>query len=682
LSTAVLNTGCRRGLLETVRGKATAQRMRFTIITNVFPSPWLPTKGTFNLELARELARHHEVSAIVPIPWVDELKHWVSRRGNSPQERTSVSDGIVTHFPRYYYPPKVCRGRYASFYWMSIRKAVLRQMQEQPPDAVLGYWAHPDGEVAIRCARRFGAAALVMVGGSDVLLLTAKSSRRRAIVDSLSQADAVITVSDHLRGRLIELGIQPDRVHVVYRGVDGSRFAPGDRGAARQGLGIPADSRVMLWVGRMVPVKGLDVLLEACRMLRSAGEKFTLYLVGDGPLRQQLAATVSTSGLSDCVRFAGSVQHHELAAWYRAADVTVLPSHSEGVPNVLLESHACGTLFVASNVGGIPEICVPGADRLVTPNDPQSLAAALADSLACKRPDAAQLCSRVSSLARAAEAVVGIVQNLHGMSPAKTAETSVRGPSHMLRRSQRPDAGRSDAIQTSTGSGKPSKLRQLARWGMAMTLPRPYFLVRGPAHSDRVCLTFDDGPHPEHTPRLLDVLKDHDVCATFFLVGCYAEAYPELVRRIIDEGHAVGNHTYTHADPQTISSRALLQEVRRTHEALRRIAGCSTSLFRPPHGKLSAGKLLSLWSARQSIVLWNVDPKDFQQASSAELRQWFSDRPLHAGDVVLLHDNHPHAAELLPNLIHETRRQGLAFERVSAWTGRQPINNSELLCVR
>jgi peptidoglycan/xylan/chitin deacetylase (PgdA/CDA1 family) len=215
----------------------------------------------------------------------------------------------------------------------------------------------------------------------------------------------------------------------------------------------------------------------------------------------------------------------------------------------------------------------------------------------------------------------------------------------------------------------PSLLRQLARRGLAATLPRRWLLVRGSPRSRSVCLTFDDGPHPVHTPRLLEVLKQQQVPATFFVVGREVERYPDVVRRILAEGHALGHHSFSHGDPARTSARELLEEVRATEAVLNRVAGASPSLFRPPHGKLTAGKLWRLWRGGQTVVLWNVDPKDFACPTAEELRAWFRLHPLRGGDVVLLHDTHPHAAEVLPELIAAARVCGLDFTTPRWWVG-------------
>src|SRR5207244_6384979 len=134
-----------------------------------------------------------------------------------------------------------------------------------------------------------------------------------------------------------------------------------------------------------------DVLLDACAALRHR-RPVRLYLVGDGPLRGRLEKAAGALGLADVVSFVGPRLHDELPDWYRAADLTVLPSRSEGLPNVLRESLACGTPFVASRVGGIPDIAEVPAHRLVSPDDPGALADAIAVTLGEQtKPDRAKL---------------------------------------------------------------------------------------------------------------------------------------------------------------------------------------------------------------------------------------------------------------------------------------------------
>jgi glycosyltransferase involved in cell wall biosynthesis len=134
---------------------------------------------------------------------------------------------------------------------------------------------------------------------------------------------------------------------------------------------------LLLWVGRMVDVKRLDVLIAACGILQRQGVNFELCLAGDGPRHSSIRMAVQRAGLTDRVRFLGSVRHEHLPEWYRAADAVVLSSASEGLPNVLRESLACGTPFASTDVGSIGEIADPAWSRLSAPGDPAALAQAI-----------------------------------------------------------------------------------------------------------------------------------------------------------------------------------------------------------------------------------------------------------------------------------------------------------------
>jgi peptidoglycan-N-acetylglucosamine deacetylase len=214
---------------------------------------------------------------------------------------------------------------------------------------------------------------------------------------------------------------------------------------------------------------------------------------------------------------------------------------------------------------------------------------------------------------------------------------------------------------------RPSPLRQLVRRGMAAGLPRRLFMTSGPPGSRSIALTFDDGPDPAHTPAVLDRLRAHGARATFFVVGHRAEAQPALLERIVGEGHELGHHSWSHGEPQETSARALVAEARRTSALLERAVGRRPSLFRPPHGKLTPGKLLGLWGLGQTIVLWNRDPKDFARGAVAPIRSWFESEPLAGGDIVLLHDVHAHIAPALDVLLERAARLGLDFSTPAEW---------------
>jgi peptidoglycan/xylan/chitin deacetylase (PgdA/CDA1 family) len=148
------------------------------------------------------------------------------------------------------------------------------------------------------------------------------------------------------------------------------------------------------------------------------------------------------------------------------------------------------------------------------------------------------------------------------------------------------------------------------------------------------------------------------------------ESNPKLVRRMADEGHVIGHHTFDHSRLDRISLRETVNQIQRTDRLFERIIGRKVALFRPPRGRLTAAKMLRLWAAGMSIVLWSSDPKDCERQSAAELSAWFNVHRVQAGDVVLMHDDQPHAAQALPELVADAEGRGLEFTSPLSWISR------------
>ncbi len=149
-----------------------------------------------------------------------------------------------------------------------------------------------------------------------------------------------------------------------------------------------------------------------------------------------------------------------------------------------------------------------------------------------------------------------------------------------------------------------------------------------------VALTFDDGPHPEFTPRLLEILQKHQAHATFFMVGGAAQRHPDIVRRVAEAGHAIGNHSWDHSSLPLLTGKERRAQIRACEKAL---APYGQRLLRPPYGHQSvASRLDALWLGYQ-VITWNVTASDWQDRSA----NWITDRlvnEVRPGDIVLFHD--------------------------------------------
>ncbi len=189
-----------------------------------------------------------------------------------------------------------------------------------------------------------------------------------------------------------------------------------------------------------------------------------------------------------------------------------------------------------------------------------------------------------------------------------------------------------------------------------------------------VALTFDDGPHPGSTDRVLDTLAELDVKATFFCVGKNARANPDLVRRIRSDGHSIGSHSLAHPHPRVTSLAALAEQYYRGRQAVTEILGVDVPLFRPPHGHLNLASAVMVRRQGLRTWLWTIDPGDFLPGVTADHITSKAGRAL-SGDVVVLHDwvEQPMAPEALdrsatvralPSIVADIRARGLTFARL------------------
>jgi len=187
--------------------------------------------------------------------------------------------------------------------------------------------------------------------------------------------------------------------------------------------------------------------------------------------------------------------------------------------------------------------------------------------------------------------------------------------------------------------------------------------LRGEGSSAAVALTFDDGPTPETTPFVLDALRDGGVYATFFVLGEAVVRYPDLLRRVVAEGHAVGVHAYRHRPFVLLSDGEIAREIEETREAVRRAcpAIMLSPWLRPPHGFKSPGVLWAVRRAGGHVAAWSLDARDYRRTEPARLRSRVLDA-VRPGAIILLHDGPENAAtaDALPGLLRELRVRGLA----------------------
>lgn len=186
-----------------------------------------------------------------------------------------------------------------------------------------------------------------------------------------------------------------------------------------------------------------------------------------------------------------------------------------------------------------------------------------------------------------------------------------------------------------------------------------------PVNGKFIALTFDDGPHPTNTPRLLNILRERNVKATFYVIGRSVNLYPQILRQTAEEGHEIGNHTQTHPLLSKLSDSAVLNELRRCRESVAQACGATMRTMRPPYGGLlPRQRELVHAEFGYPTILWSVDPLDWKRPGvsvvSSRLINGTSD-----GGILLAHDIHASTIDAMPATIDTLLRRGYQFVTVS-----------------
>jgi glycosyltransferase involved in cell wall biosynthesis len=363
---------------ELVTDPGETRRIEILTFSTVFPSNEMPRHGVFVAERLRHLVASGRVSArvIAPVPWFPSGNPRFgayARYANVVTEE--VFSSIRVQHPRYVVVPKV--GMAITPYTLAIAGwAAARRLLRAGDDfhVVDAHYFYPDGVAAAMLSRWVGKPLVITARGTDINLIPEYRIPRGLIRWAAEQAGAVVTVSDALRERLAEIGVDAEKIRTLRNGVDGAVYRPVvDRSTLRHRLGI--DGYCLLSVGRLVKEKGHHDAISALRFLPN---DVRLVIAGEGPIREYLETLVKSLSLTERVTLLGELDQTELIDFYNAADALILASRSEGMPNVVLESLACGTPVISNDVGGVSEIIhSPEAGILIAGVDPETIAGAV-----------------------------------------------------------------------------------------------------------------------------------------------------------------------------------------------------------------------------------------------------------------------------------------------------------------
>ncbi|UCF67345.1 MAG: GT4 family glycosyltransferase PelF [Acidobacteriota bacterium] len=480
-------------------------------------------------------------------------------------------------------------------------------------------------------AARWAGVPLVFHTQHNTLLEQYTGSEKLKFRLAVRMIDKIIAVSAETDRTLAVAGVAPARRTVILNGVDVERYQ--QREDSRDAC-LAARPLVLGTVSRLAAEKGIDRLLRALARLDGSKREPRLRVVGEGPERVALEALAHELGLDDRVEFLGF--RDDVIELLSQLDLFLLPSLTEGIPLALLEAMASGLPVVATKVGGVPEVIEAGLSGVLVPaDDVEALAGAISELL--------EQAERRKALGRAAARRIEAHFSLAAMC------TSYR--------------------RLYESSSEPVSAKTVIKNQCLKRMPAELLAWRGRANGGQVALTFDDGPEPRYTPRLLEILNEYGAVGTFFLVGEKVQREPEITRRIVEQGHELGNHSYTHPRFEELSWRDALDEIARTQLALHRAGRYWPRLWRPPRGKLNSLTLMGAWKHGLTVVMWSLDLKDFAADRAEEIEQRLALNDISAGEIVLYHGNSEAALDALPALLERVRRSGLECVTVTRLLG-------------
>jgi teichuronic acid biosynthesis glycosyltransferase TuaC len=339
--------------------------VRVLAIPKDFPTSENPQAGIFilrRLQAMRDLG--HEIFVLRIVPYAPPLaRRWRAYR-TIPKD--TVVEGIPVRTIRAVMFPRMIG---LELLPLQLRSAVTREIARVRAEIVHASYLLPSGQLAIGQ----DVPSVVTMHGIDAHTWpNRRIGLRRATAEVLRRATRLTAVSHFLAAEAQK--IEPCDVRVIWNGADERFFFPQSRDGARRELGLPLDRLVFVYAGALEREKGLYDLIEALTALR---ERNPLVLfVGTGPELHGVRKAAASAGLD--LRLPGRLLHTDVARMYAAADVVTLPSHIEGLPNVICEAMLCRRAIVSTTAGGVPEIVTDGRSGLLTPiGDPAALGAAL-----------------------------------------------------------------------------------------------------------------------------------------------------------------------------------------------------------------------------------------------------------------------------------------------------------------
>jgi glycosyltransferase involved in cell wall biosynthesis len=342
--------------------------MKVLSFSYCFPNAENPSWGIFVYQRLAALAQHTELKVCSPVPWFPLLKKATDR---TTAERWNNT--LPVFRPRFFYIPKFFKNSDARLYATGLRPWFESLYRDWKPDILDAHFVWPDGVGVARLAQTFNIPYVITLRGKLYECLKSADQTRQC-AKALQGARMVISVSSRLAQEAMRLGVNREHVVVIPNGVDLEHFRVRDKLECRQKLNLPQQGRLLVSVAHLGHRKGHHEVIEALTEL--PGDVHLVIVGGEaqGGSREQLLEMARKHGVAKRLILPGRQAYDLIPLYYSAADASVLASYREGCPNAVLESLACGTPVVATDVGAVPDILPqPECGRIVPPQQVEPL---------------------------------------------------------------------------------------------------------------------------------------------------------------------------------------------------------------------------------------------------------------------------------------------------------------------
>lgn len=361
--------------------------MKLVILSNLYPVRHFPSSGNFVKAQTNALKNKINGSIVVisPQPWSPRIiwfkKRW---REYGQTEKEMWDDGVKIYFPRYLVLPiKYIIYLRGYLMYLSIKPLIKKLIKTDRENCILHtHTLLPDGLAGVFIKRIFRIPLICTIHGSDINITPFENKLALKLAKyALRRCDHIIVVSKKLKEKVLSIENNLSNITTINNGADPEEFRHIHKDTARRMLGITKQNKIILYIGNLIAIKGVNNLIKAfAKLLKNYDNKeaMALFLIGEGDERDNLTNLAKTLQVENEVLFLGAKPHGEIPLWLNAADIFVLPSLSEGFPLVIPEAMMCGVPIVATDVGGIAEAIInKNTGLLIKPNDVDAISEAI-----------------------------------------------------------------------------------------------------------------------------------------------------------------------------------------------------------------------------------------------------------------------------------------------------------------